>query len=318
MNSTEYTTRMVKMKGTQPLWLVKSTVDLSSPEYVHAVHWHDFFEMEFVMRGRAIHILNGKAYPVKQGSFYLLTPADLHTLIPDPDCEDTKITVLNIMFPDTMISDSSVAEFQTLMPPLTAEASGNDLADCLDLAQRLVNEKNADGPHSKDILHHTFFAFLYKFLRLYHMQHGSHSAETVHSAVDRELTYIRNAIAYIRYNFRDPTISIAKIASAVCLSPNYFGTIFKKHMNENCLSYIRNMRLKYANVLLQSAQLTIAEIAEKCGYSTIPYFISDYRQAYGMPPKKHRDNINEEKHIAKGDFYAYLTVAEQEKDSAEQ
>ena len=66
-------------------------------------------------------------------------------------------------------------------------------------------------------------------------------------------------------------------------------------MKENCLSYIKKMRLSFATVLLQNSELTIAEISEKCGYSNIPYFISDFRATYGMPPKKHRNNQGESK-----------------------
>lgn len=293
MSHIEYTTRMVKMGHERHIWIGQNTVDLSAPKYVETVHWHDFFELELLLEGRAIHVLNGVRYPVKVGSLYLLTPADLHTLIPDPSCESSEITTLNIAFSDTLVSETSFVEVQTLPPPLTAEAEGADLEDCMNMAQRLLAERNAQGPHAKEILHHTLLTFIFKFLRLYHIQHAQTEQEAAGTMADRELAYIRNAIAYIRYNFRDPTISIAKISSAVCLSQNYFGTIFKKHMKENCLSYIKTMRLNFATVLLQSSNLTIAEISEKCGYSNVPYFISDFRAAYGMPPKRYRDHKKE-------------------------
>ncbi|MBQ8717951.1 MAG: helix-turn-helix transcriptional regulator, partial [Clostridia bacterium] len=137
---------------------------------------------------------------------------------------------------------------------------------------------------------HLFLTVIFRFLQTYHLQHNSTYETELNTKLKREMTYIRNAVAYIRYNFRDPNISITKIAAAVCLSPNYFGTIFKKHMGETCLSYIKKLRLSFATVLLQNSALTIAEISDKCGYSNVPYFISDFRMAYGMPPKKHRDS----------------------------
>ena len=215
MGQTEYTTRMVKMRRDRTIWIGKNTVDLSSPKYVQTVHWHDFFEMELILEGQAIHILNGTPYPVKAGSLYLLTPADLHTLIPDPNCKSSEITTLNIAFSDTLVSETSFVEVQTLPPPLTAEATGEDLEDCMNMAQRILAEKLVQGPHAKDILHHTLLTFIFKFLRLYHIQHEKVEQEHSATAADRELSYIRQAIAYIRYNFRDPSISIAKIASAV-------------------------------------------------------------------------------------------------------
>lgn len=285
-----YTTRKAKLTKIHQFAIHKNQVDLSDPQYTETVHWHDFFELELVLSGEAIHVLNGTSYQVRPGSLYLLTPADLHTLIPMPNTKDTIFTVLNIAFLDTVVSDTSFVEINTLLPPLTAEATGADLEDFFYMAQNMLDVKQARGPHFDDILCHLFLTFIFKFLRLYHLQHATADTQESEQCTNRELVYIQNAISYIRYNFRDPSISIVKIAAAVCLSPNYFGTIFKKHMGETCLSYIKKQRMTFATVLLQNSELTIAEISEKCGYINVPYFISDFRITYGMPPKKYRDN----------------------------
>ena len=291
MKNSGLSTRMVTLpRKDRSLSVCENVVDLSTPHYTQSVHWHDFFELEMVLSGSATHLLNGKSYRIQPGSLYLLTPADLHTLLPDPDSEDTVMTLLNISFTDTLVAGTPFIEVQTLPPPITAEASGKELEHFLNLMSLMRETQRQQGPQVDNAMRHLFFAFVYKFLRLYQLQHTDIERKEPDATVNRELSYIRNAIAYIRYNFRDPNISITKIAAAVCLSPNYFGTIFKKHMGETCLSYIKKLRLSFATVLLQNSALTIAEISDKCGYSNVPYFISDFRMAYGMPPKKHRDS----------------------------
>ena len=288
MKDPAYTTRMVNI-GRRSLTLQINTINLSEPRYVRTVHWHDFFELEFVLKGQAIHMLNGKAYPIKPGSLYLLTPADLHTIIPDPSCDDPVISVMNISFTDALVSDSSFVEIQMLPTPLIAEATGKNFDDLKYLSDFILEAAKLEGPHAKDILMHSFYTIIFMFLRLYHLQHSDRIANTGIDVNDREIDYIRNAIAYIRYNFQKPDISVSSIASAINLSPNYFGTIFKRHMKKNCLSFVKDMRMDFAKSLLQNTSLTVAEIAQKCGYTNLPYFVCDFRKTFGNPPQKYRE-----------------------------
>ena len=40
------------------------------------VHWHSYFELEFIIDGSAAHFLNDKEYAVHRGSVYVLNPTD--------------------------------------------------------------------------------------------------------------------------------------------------------------------------------------------------------------------------------------------------
>ena len=290
MQNESFSTRKATLNFSHQFSIHKNKISLADPHYSQNLHWHDFFELEMVLEGEAVHVLNGVSYHVQPGSLYLLTPADLHTLIATPNADpNAELTVLNLSFLNSIVSDTSFTEVQTLPPPLTATAKDKDFDDLLYLMQMMFEAKWKRGPYTDDVLRHLFLSFIFRFLRLYRLQSNTEKQADMEIHGNRELMYIQNAIAYIRYNFRDPDISIKKIAAEVCLSSNYFGIIFKKHMGETCLSYLKKQRMNFANALLQNSNLTIAEIAEKCGYSNVPYFISDFRNTYGMPPRKHRD-----------------------------
>src|SRR6185503_1275973 len=51
------------------------------------VHWHDFYELVHVTRGRACHRVNGVPHVLAPGATVLLTPADFHEIV--PECEET-------------------------------------------------------------------------------------------------------------------------------------------------------------------------------------------------------------------------------------
>ena len=41
-------------------------------------HWHTYYEMELVVRGKGKHIINGTSYPFEAGDAFFLTPSDFH------------------------------------------------------------------------------------------------------------------------------------------------------------------------------------------------------------------------------------------------
>lgn len=75
------------------------------------LHWHDFFEIELVLSGRATHLLNGKEYPLGRGDIFVLNPSDYHGIRVIEELE-----LINIMLDESLIPDAAArraAELQT-------------------------------------------------------------------------------------------------------------------------------------------------------------------------------------------------------------
>ena len=70
----------------------------------------------------------------------------------------------------------------------------------------------------------------------------------------------------------------------------YFGMItFAGTHRGNTRFVILNYRLKQAAVLLkQSADRTIAEVSDCCGFSTPVYFSQCFKKQYGVTPQAYR------------------------------
>lgn len=290
----QFATRFVSLGQAETgiLRVHRRTADLSDPKYTKAVHWHDHFELELVVNGSAIHAVNGGSYRVTPGSLYLMTPTDLHTLLPDPDAPSSLLTVYSFSFSNTLIGETSFAEIAELPSPLTAQAAGETLDFLLTASRVLLEESRRAAPWGNEISRALFQSFVLTFLRLCCEQNrdlADAPKDPAGGMAKGESAYVRQAIGYIKYRFRDPEISIRQIARAVWLSPNYFGAIFKRHVGMSCLSYIKKLRMEFAAGLLLQSPLTVAEIAEKSGYPNISYFVCDFRQFWGDPPQKYRD-----------------------------
>lgn len=95
---------------------------------------------------------------------------------------------------------------------------------------------------------------------------------------------IQKAIGYIHQNFTDRTISVQELAKSCSMSETYFRKLFEKHYGCSPLAYINQRRLDYAIELLKTKYYTVAEVSEKCGFSTPYYFSSFVKKKTGHPP----------------------------------
>ena len=69
-------------------------------------HTHDFYEIEFIISGSAIHTVNDYSYQIKKGDIYMLSPSDFHSLkIIQP------LEYINIMFSEQAVTPSLLCEF---------------------------------------------------------------------------------------------------------------------------------------------------------------------------------------------------------------
>ena len=68
---------------------------------------------------------------------------------------------------------------------------------------------------------------------------------------------------------------------------------FRKHTGMPPVAYMIQIRHKYAWQLLLMSDMSISEIAECCGYSSVSFFISDFKKHQGITPGQVRSRKNE-------------------------
>ena len=75
-----------------------------------------------------------------------------------------------------------------------------------------------------------------------------------------------------------------KLASSFGMSYSYFSRSFKKVTGMTFKNYLNRTRISKAEQLLFESGGSISETAIACGYNSISYFISVYRQITGKTP----------------------------------
>jgi AraC-like DNA-binding protein len=91
------------------------------------------------------------------------------------------------------------------------------------------------------------------------------------------------AQSYIKEHYGEQ-IKLADVAGEVNLSPNYFHTMFTEVCGVTPHDYLVEYRVNMAKNLLITADLTISEIAERCGFKNQQYLTSVFKAKTGLSP----------------------------------
>lgn len=94
---------------------------------------------------------------------------------------------------------------------------------------------------------------------------------------------------YLRKNSRNVWLSIEMVAREFHISGTQLRRVFKSELGISPSDYLASIRLESAKeLLMMRPDLSISEISDNCGYSSVYYFSAAFRKAVGMTPSEFR------------------------------
>ena len=232
-----------------------------------ALHSHDYFEIEIVLRGSGEQYINSKRYDIKRGNVYLLTPADFHEVKYFEESE-----IINISFDETVPSKERLLNIFA-NGTVNINVSEERLLR-LEKAAELLTAECEDGGAVEPLMEYVF-------------EHICKKEQN-----DEQITPIRRSIMYIENHFReDPTLEQA--AQQAFLSPVYFGNLFKKTTGQTYVEYLNNCKINCAKMLLENG-MSVSRACFDSGFGSLSGFLYVFRQKNGVSPNEYR-----KKHLKK-------------------
>ncbi|MBO9610702.1 MAG: helix-turn-helix domain-containing protein [Paenibacillaceae bacterium] len=92
----------------------------------------------------------------------------------------------------------------------------------------------------------------------------------------------------IESNYHDLNLSLQSIASTMQLSPTHISKIFRQHEDVSIATYMTDLRLHRAKLMLEDNKYTINEILQRVGFGNKSYFFKLFKMKYGTTPKEYR------------------------------
>lgn len=231
------------------------------------IHTHDYFEIEFIIDGEGKHFINDTVYSLKRGCVLFLTPADCHWLKLNGE-----LKLWNISFNGNMISEEFLKRAQKSFGYKNFFKE-EELAKLEECAQLISKEIESTG-HVRPLLEYILSLIL----------------PEIPEGKEKPLNKV---IDYVKMYFREsPTIADA--AKVACLSPAYFGNLFKNTYGVSFNTYVNRKKVECAKILLAN-DMNVTEACFESGFNSLSSFLKVFKKETGVAPKEYQ--INERRKI---------------------
>lgn len=117
---------------------------------------------------------------------------------------------------------------------------------------------------------------------LYDMLHRLSYEQQEHHSI------LAPAITYLEGHFADPQISIGDLAQKCGISEIYFRQQFGKLFHRSPKQYIIDLRIRKAKQLLVGSDLSVAQVAEQCGFTNPYHFSRTFKDITGLTPTAYK------------------------------
>ncbi len=102
---------------------------------------------------------------------------------------------------------------------------------------------------------------------------------------------LAEVVALMEANIEE-TIELEELAGYVDLSRRQLERLFQKYLDCSPSRYYLKLRLLRARQLLKQTTMPIVDIANACGFVSVPHFRKCYRKHIGVPPSEERSVLS--------------------------
>lgn len=236
-------------------------------------HIQQCHEITFVVSGEGCVEANGEKKNCQTNDIQIVSKDVSHNII---SSEDHRLRYFHFGF-DFPEEDSGIlAEFYRTCNHIVIRDDGT----VRNMLNMLVEEYYSDAPFSvmaKENLVQLILIFIWRRINCQKKQ--------FQQVADREIigNKVYQILRYIDGNISEK-LTVKKIAEQFFYSSNYVSHLFKEKMGIPLQEYIVQEKMKYAWSLLLEGKMSLSEIAEMSGYSSVQSFCKIFKKYTGYTP----------------------------------
>lgn len=246
-------------------------------------HYHDSYELYLQAAGERTLLLNDLRYTLRPGDLYFLKPFELHyTKSYDSSYYERYLMNIPASCLSPILTESEAADLFGSLDSCVLHLDEKQTAEILDCFRKAEMYGHRKGFLTEKLLCSAVLqtlVFVSELLKRKEISEGL-SAERIPEE-------IVSAISYINRHYNEP-VSLEQAAERAHMSRYHFCRIFHGATGATFLEYLYNVRLAKAHQLLLGSDLSLSEIAARCGFSSTSHLTRIFKNTYGMPPREFR------------------------------
>ena len=239
----------------------------SHGDVMYSHHYHDRFEIYYMVSGRCRFFINDRSYDVLPGDVVLVPERVIHkTNYGNEEHSRILIECTRHFIPEEAREELSDMVYLYR----NASATG----DIYSLLRRIEEEYKNPDEYTFDAIRSLLHLLIYRMIR---------NKSTV-SVLSRGNAMIENVVGYVKDNFASD-LTLSGVAQRYFVSAEHLSRTFKRQTGFCFNEFLTLVRLQHAEYMLKNRNgRSISEIAYLCGFNDSNYFSDKFKKAYGKSP----------------------------------
>ena len=238
-------------------------------------HTHHFVELFYVTGGKGMLVIEDDNIPVKANDLIIMNPYVEHFVQTDSD-NAVEFIAFGI--------DGLAFAFGNATSEKPKNYSYRNYSSMqnywIDFSQLMQKEFRKKSPGYEVICHSLLQVLLIFICREQQLSIISNTA----LKISKECTLAKR---YIDSNYSQP-INLDLLAKITHINKYYLAHSFTSCLGQSPISYLTDRRLQASMDLLINSSISIAQIAEKTGFTSQSYFSQIFKKEIGMTPQQYR------------------------------
>lgn len=255
-------------------------------------HSHEFFEFVYVLKGSALHALDGIASTVRAGDFFIIDIGSVHSYE-----SRNNFKIINILFAPEFLDPAlhNTTQAKDLLQKtmlkfchldINREAGFRSFSDrngeMRELFEKILKEYQEKLPGFTESIR---FLLLRAFLLM--IRESLTDQPDSLASLRPYKTITREAITFLENNYASPHY-LNDFCREYHYSPEYVSRLFKEQTGMTLTAFTQKCRVEAALVLLKQTDLSVADLAAQVGYQDIKSFQKTFKALTGMTPSQCR------------------------------
>ncbi len=264
--------------------LTGDNVVVTTPHPVNTImryHDHEFYEMIAVTQGKCINMVEGTAMHLKAGDIVIMSPDTLHTLFSGGDGREVNILIkpsyFDVLRDRLHFENTPFAEFMLNI----SKSGGNKyiMFTETESAQSTLSLllESAEKPH-RALYREAVLTAL--FCQLDSCK-ASLSENTLYNS-----DIFKQIFSYTVNNYK--TVTLDTLCKVFSYTKPYICKLFKKSTGTTFSDNLASVRLRKAQSLLCTTDMTVEQICFEVGYESTEYFHRLFKKTFGITPLEYR------------------------------
>ena len=241
----------------------------------HSVpHTHNHLELFYIVGGKGQFLIEDQLYPVNVNNLVIINPNVTHTEV-SLNAQPLEYIVLGIEGIELATGEDSNGQFNILDYFESLEISG-----CLRNILREMEQKN---PGYEDVCQ-AYMEIL--IIRLMRNTAFSVPSEPHVISGNRQCAAVKR---YIDLHFKE-SLTLEQLAADAHMNKFYLAHAFKREYGISPIQYMILRRIEESKYLLAETDLSMSQIAQLLGFSSLSYFSQVFRRTQSMTPMDYRQS----------------------------